>query len=272
MKRTGFAAVAVFTLCATPVFSQGFLIDLVFGMLPPQVRSAFKGEGLESDQLHYGFGNCAFTALGYLSSELEYSLGDAIHQRYTFVNPTLYSYAGSIAHVSTPLVVGIRPGWQLELELGYGGTSYDPSTLERAQKFYFAGMTGFNWRMFQTPRETRFGVAVNMGIGYKLSAVLKDEIYWLAQAACAIIPQRLVLGAEYFDTLNGGSLLIYANETLKSRSKETAVSTGVTWVINERYALKLAGVIRDMRILTPKSPDEITRMRFTGVVLSLLTL
>lgn len=80
---------------------------------------------MQIDQFEYGFGNCNFSSLGYLNSDLQYISGKAINDKISFAVPTFYLYGGYIAHVSTPMLTTVNPGWQLETEVGYGGISYD---------------------------------------------------------------------------------------------------------------------------------------------------
>ncbi|MFQ3675474.1 MAG: hypothetical protein SNJ64_02915 [Endomicrobiia bacterium] len=270
MKKIIVITTLIFNLVVINVFSFDFLINMFFGILPQPVRSAFKGQGLVNNQLSYGFGNSAFTTIGHLNSELNFEQGNFV-DKYKFKNPTYYTYAGYIAHVSTPVFFTVYPGWQLELEVGYGGTDYDPSTRELTQKFYFSGMSGFNWNIYQSPKIKKYSLNLNLGFGYKLHSFLKEELYYNTQIGLILVPNVLSTSVEYLTTAQGGTFFIYGGTINKSKSKEQMFTFSINWLLKEKSILKLGSVIKNWHLTEIMLPNRETKTNFYGIFLSLLT-
>lgn len=252
------------------LFGFNFLVNLFFGMLPQPVRSAFKGEGLSNLQLDYGFGNSAFTSISYLTSKLDFHEGP-LSESYTFNNPTYATYAGYIAHVSTPVLLSVYPGWQLELEAGFGGTDYD-SARENTKKFYFSGMTGFNWEIYKSQKVERFSWLLNLGFGYKLHSFLKDVIYYNLQVGTILVPKKVSCSLEYLSSIQGGTFFFYSSSTEKINSKEQNISLSLNLLLSENYALKFGGTIKDLSSKQMFSIIESEKkINYTGFHLTLLS-
>lgn len=260
-------------LLISPVYTFNFLVNIFYSLLPQPVRSAFKGEGLVTDQLHYGFGNCNFTSIWYLNSELSHNEGQARNiTNYKFTNPTFSLYGGYIAHVSTPVVLTIYPGWQLESEFGYGGIEYaniSTQIREETRSFYISGLSGFNWRIYQSPEEKNFSFILNLGFGYKLHSLIKEQLYYNVQTGIIIVPNILSVSLEYLSTLKGENLLMFAAERFKS--KERFLCLGTNFLLSKKYVLKLAGMIRELEIVEFRLPVKESKIKFYGFKLTLLS-
>jgi hypothetical protein len=243
---------------------------MFFGILPHPVKSAFKGEGLENKQLPYGFGNSAFTSFSYLNSNLISQQG-ILKDEYNFQNPTYATYAGYIAHVSTPVFFTVYPGWQLELEVGYGGTDYDPTEQKFTQKFYFSGMSGFNWNIYHSPKIKKYSWNLNLGFGYKLHSFLKEELYYNTQIGLILLPNILSSSLEYLSTIKGGTFFIYGTSTIKSESNEQMFTLSINWLLNEKYLLKVGSVIKNWKLTEILLPNRETKINFYGFNITFLT-
>lgn len=260
----------IFLFFVENIFCFNFLIDMFFGMLPQPVKSAFKGQGLENKQLEYGFGNSAFTTFGYLNSQLEFNQGN-FNDKYNFQSPTYFTYAGYVAHVSTPVFFTVYPGWQLELEVGYGGVEYEPLVRESTQKFYFSGMSGFNWNIYQSPEIKKYSWNLNLGFGYKLHSFLKEELYYNTQFGLVLYPQILSLSTEYLTTVTGGTFFIYGNSLTKSESKEQVISLTLNWLVKKTVVVKLGAVTKSWYLKEMLTPQSETKIIFYGIFLGLVT-
>ncbi len=270
MKKILLVLLFILSFTTNTIFGFDFLINLFFGMLPQPVRSAFKGEGLENKQFQYGFGNCAFTSLSYLNSELKISHG-SFFDEYKFEKPTFTTFAAYISHVSTPVFLTVYPGWQLELEVGFGGTVYDSAARQLTEKFYFSGLSGFNWQIYRSAEIKKYSWTLNLGFGYKLHSFLNEQIYYNLQTGVILIPNILSSSLEYLSTLQGGKFFILRSTAEKFQSKEHTASFSLNWFINEKYILKLGTTIKNYSTVEILNPSREIKINFYGIFISLLT-
>ncbi len=277
MYKTSLTLATVTFLCiSVNLFSFNFLINMLYDLLPGPVRSAFKGEGLVSDEFYYGYGNCNFTSLGCLTSTINYRLGNASTINHNFSLPTYYLYGGYIAHVSTPIISIIYPGWQLETEVGYGGISYENVLKDKAQltlqarSLYVTGSSGFNWRIYKSPKEERFSWMLNLGFGYKLSSILKEELYYNVQTGIIWVPKILSSSLEYFKTAKAGNILFYTNDPTKRIAKEETISLSINCILKQKYLFKIAYVYKNLYLLEYKLPQEETELNLCGIAVTFL--
>ncbi len=251
-------------------YSFNFLINIFYSMLPQPVRSAFKGEGLQIDQFDYGFGNCNFTSFGYLNSDIKYKSGMNIDENYSFSVPTFYLYGGYIAHVSTPMLTYIYPGWQLETEVGFGGTEYHPEYKKEYRKFFVTGSSGFNWRVYKSNEKDKYNFTLNLGFGYKLHYVLKDILYYNIQVGIKIIP-KISLSLEYFNTLQGGGFFLFSTQGFEAKSKEKHLILSSNFLLSKKYLLKFSGMYKNWQLKEFKTPQTEQENNFYGIILSLIS-
>ncbi len=248
-------------------FSFNFLVDLFFGMLPQPVRSAFKGEGLVTDQLIYGYGNSNFTTFNVYYTELSFKEGAVTNiQNHKFNYPTFSLFGGYISHVSTPVFLTVYPGWQAESEVGYGGIDRD-NVLKGTRSIYFHVLSGFNWRVYQSEEIKNFSWTLNLGFGYKYHSIIKEQLYWTAQVAVLLIPNILSFSLEYFTTLQGKNLLFPA-EPYKCR--EYTICHGINFILSKKYVLKLSLNFKTLSYREEKVSKEL-KLNFYGTTIALLT-
>ncbi len=246
-------------------FSFNFLINIFYSILPQPVRSAFKGEGLQIDQFEYGLGNCNFTSFGYLNSDIHYVAGTIINEKFKFEVPTFYLYGGYISHVSTPILTGIYPGWQLETEVGYGGVSYNPPTPTKYQQLFFTGSSGFNWRIYKSNR-----FSTNLATGYKLHYILKDLLYYAIQLGY-LIHQKSSISLEFYNTYKGGNFFIFSSESIPVNSKETHVSLSLNFILSTKYLLKISGIYKQWSLEELKLPKVEEKINLYGIAIFLIS-
>jgi hypothetical protein len=252
------------------LYSFNFLINIFYSILPQPVRSAFKGEGLQIDQFEYGFGNCNFSSLGYLNSDLQYTSGKVINDKISFAVPTFYLYGGYIAHVSTPMLTTIYPGWQLETEVGYGGISYDPELKEQNRQFFVTGTSGFNWRIYKSKDFGPKSFTINLLTGYKLHYVLKDLLYYGLQIGIIVVP-KVSFSCEYYTTYKGGNFFIFSKEEITSTSNETHLLLSTNFLISQRFLLKISYLYKHWNLIQSTTPATEQNVNLYGVVISLIS-
>ncbi|MCS7151649.1 MAG: hypothetical protein NZ928_04635 [Endomicrobia bacterium] len=245
-----------------------FLINIIYGILPQPIRSAFKGEGLQIDQFEYGFGNCNFSSLGYLQSEIDHREGTLITEeegKFKFSVPTYYLYGGYIAHVSTPILTVIYPGWQLETELGYGGVAYSVRLREKNQQFFVTGTSGFNWRVFKSNK-----ITANLLTGYKLHYLLKELLYYGIQIGNSIT-KKFSLSFEYYTTYRGGNFFIFFGEPTRTVSKETHYLLSSNFILSKKYLLKASVMYKQWYKKEFRQPEVEEKLNLYGIVLALIS-
>lgn len=265
MKRNQIIISIGLLLISTQLTAFNFLVNIVYSILPQPVRSAFKGEGLQVDQFEYGFGNCNFSSFGYLNSKLEHKEGTLYHDNFQFTVPTYYLYGGYIAHVSTPMLTVIYPGWQLETEVGYGGVRYNPTLKDKNQQLFVTGTSGFNWRIFKSVKFTS-----NILTGYKLHYILKDLLYYGIQAGY-IISNRFSFSCEYYTTYKGGNFFIFSADPIRTETCETHYSVAVNFVLSKKYLIKLNYVYKQWYKKEYKEPTVEEKLDLYGFVVSLIS-
>lgn len=260
--KTKILLLFIFIILVTETYSFNFLINLIFGILPQPVRSAFKGEGLQIDQFEYGFGNCNFSCLGYFNSNIEYKEGIVINEKFDFAVPTYYLFGGYISHVSTPILNIIYPGWQLETEVGYGGVGYNPSLRQNYREFFVTGTSGFNWRVYKSKKFT-----ANILTGYKLHYVLKDLLYYGIQCGVLVKP-RISVSCEYYTTYKGGNFFIFSQEMFKTESSETSFALGINFLLSKKYLLKFNYIYKQWETRQYKLPEVNKKICLSGITIS----
>lgn len=268
MKK--YKTVFLFITFHSHLFSFNFLINIFYSILPQPVRSAFKGEGLQIDQFEYGFGNCNFTSIGYLYSEIEYNMGQNINEKFKFSVPSFYLYGGYIAHVSTPMLTFIYPGWQLETEVGYGGISYHPQYKDTYRELFVTGTSGFNWRVYKSEKKHVPNFTVNLLTGYKLHYVLKDLLYYGTQIG-VLLSRRFSISCEYYTTYRGGNFFVFSRELTKTLSKETNLNLSINFLLSKKYLLKLTTIYKSWYLHQFSLPETKQKNIFYGIVLSLIS-
>ncbi|MEN3014164.1 MAG: hypothetical protein ABDH23_06115 [Endomicrobiia bacterium] len=257
-----------FLLFSTPLFSFNFLVNLFYSLLPQPIKMAFKGEGLQIDQFEYGFGNCNFLSIGYLNSDIHYKSGNIINEKFKFSVGTFYLYGNYIAHVSTPILNFIYPGWELSSEVGWGGVSYNPSLKEKNRSFFFSGSSGFNWRVLYI-KKNKFGLTSNLTTGYKLHFLLKDLLYWGFQTSFLISP-KISVSTEIIQTYRGGNFFIFLRDEFNSSSKEETFILSLNFLLSKKYLLKLSGIYKNWYLKEYKLPHSEQSVNLYGVIVSLI--
>jgi hypothetical protein len=274
MKTKFFVKLCKLLICilfiTTNLYSFNFLINIFYSILPQPVRSAFKGEGLQIDQFEYGFGNCNFTSLGYLNSDLQYTSGKVINENISFAVSTFYLYGGYIAHVSTPMLTTIYPGWQLETEVGYGGISYDPELKEQNRQFFVTGTSGFNWRIYKSNFSSAKSFTINLLTGYKLHYLLKDLLYYGAQVG-AVIRQKISLSCEYYTTYKGGNFFVFSRESVITTSNEIHLSLSTNFLISQKYLLKISYLYKQWSLIQDTTPTTEQNVNLYGIMVSFIS-
>ncbi len=255
---------------SSTTYCFNFLINIFYSMLPKSMRMAFKGEGLQTDQFEYGFGNCNFTSFGYLNSDIEYKVGLNIDKKFSFSIPTFYLYGGYIAHVSTPMLITVYPGWELETEVGYGGIEYNPELKDKYRRFFVSGSSGFNWRVYQSKDEYKYNLTLNLAFGYKLHSVLKEMLYYEIQTAIKILP-KISFSLEYFDTWKGGNFFFFSTEAYQSFSKEKNIKLSLSFILSKKYLLKISYLYKIWQLEENKIPETNQKNNFYGVLVSVIS-
>jgi len=252
------------------IYPFDFLINIFYSILPQPVRSAFKGEGLQIDQFEYGFGNCNFSSLGYLNSDLQYTSGQVINEKFVFSVPTFYLYGGYITHVSTPMLNTIYPGWQLETEVGYGGINYDYEMKQRNREFFVTGTSGFNWRIYKSQFSLPKSFTINLMTGYKIHYILKDLLYYGTQVSILISP-KISFSFEYYTTYKGGNFFVFSRELTPTTSNETHLSLSTNFIISKNYLLKISCLYKLWYLLQLTNPEVKQIVNLYGILLSLIS-
>lgn len=270
MKTKFFRYIICFFIITTHAFCFNFLVNLLYGMLPQPIRSAFKGEGLQVDQFEYGFGNCNFSSFGYLNSFLHYRAGSNINEDVKFSVPTFYLYGGYIAHVSTPMLHIIYPGWQLETEVGWGGVSYHPQLKQNYRQFFVTGTSGFNWRIYKSEKNAIKSFTINLLTGYKLHYLLKDLLYYGIQIG-SMLSNKISCSCEYYSTYQGGNFFIFSRETIPVNSSETHLMLSFNFILTKKYLLRIAGVYKNWYLIEQSFPEVEQRLHIYGVTISLIS-
>ncbi|MFN3551402.1 MAG: hypothetical protein ACK4WJ_06315 [Endomicrobiia bacterium] len=266
----------IFFLLTLLIFSSyntycfNFLINIFYSMLPKPMRMAFKGEGLQIDQFEYGFGNCNFTSFGYLNSDIEYKVGLNIDKKFSFSVPTFYLYGGYIAHVSTPMLTTIYPGWELETEVGYGGIEYNPELKDKYRRLFISGTSGFNWRIYKSKDVDKYNFILNLAFGYKLHSILKELLYYEVQTAIKIFP-KISFSLEYFDTWKGGNFFFFSTETYQSFSKEQNIKLSLNFILSKKYLLKTSYIYKVWQFEEYKIPETKQKNHLSGILISLIS-
>ncbi|MCX7716468.1 MAG: hypothetical protein N2Z73_03535 [Endomicrobia bacterium] len=262
-------ATYLFLSLSSSLFSFNFLINILYSTLPQPIRSAFKAEGLQIDQFEYGFGNCNFLSFGYLTSVMNYHCGSIVNEEFKFAVPTLYLYGGYIAHVSTPMLHIIYPGWQLETEVGWGGISYSPQFKEKYRQFFVTGTSGFNWRIYKSPQQTNKSFTINLLTGYKLHYLLKDLLYYGIQFGSILHP-KISLSFEWNHTYKGGNFFIFSRETIPTISSETHYLLSLNFILSKKYLLKISSVYKKWWLYEKGTPETQQKLDLYGIILSLV--
>lgn len=247
-----------------------FLINIFYSILPKPVRMAFKGEGLQIDQFEYGFGNCNFTSIGYLNSDIDYKIGLNIHEKFSFSVPTFYLYGGYIAHVSTPMLTTIYPGWELETEVGYGGTEYNPKLKDNYRRFFVTGSSGFNWRVYKSKDGDKYNFTINLGFGYKLHYILRDLLYYNIQMGIKILP-KISCSLEYFNSWKGGSFFFFSGQGYDTISKEQHLKLSFNFILSNKHLLKTSYLYKEWQLEENKIPEVKQKNCFYGILFSLIS-
>lgn len=254
---------------STNLFSFNFLVNLIYSFLPTPVKMAFKGEGLHTDQFEYGFGNCNFTSLGYLNSDIHYKAGSVIDDKFSFSVPTIYIYGNYVAHVSTAIARFIYPGWELSSEIGWGGVGYEPLVKQNYRQFFFSGCSGFNWKFFDVKNE-KFGFTFNISSGYKLHYILKDLLYYGIQVGFIFSP-KCSLNIEMTNTYKGGNFFLFIRDSFNSISKEENYTLSFNIILSRKFLFKLSGLYKKWYLKEYTIPQTEQNLNIYGIVLSLVS-
>ena len=252
------------------VYSFNFLVNILYSILPQPVRSAFKGEGLQIDQFEYGFGNCNFLSFGYLNSDLQYTLGQVINEKIVFSVPTFYLYGGYIAHVSTPILNTIYPGWQLETEVGYGGINYDHRLKEESRQLFVTATSGFNWRIYKSKSLSPRSFTINVITGYKLHYILKDLLYYGTQIGVLVTP-KISFSCEYYTTYKGGNFFVFSREEITSVSNETHLIVSTNFLLSKKYLLKISCLYKQWSLTQFTTPQTKQVVNLYGFIMSFIS-